>query len=235
MATLDAVGSAFQAPATIAVRGGEGYQNAVDNGKNGLLGTIKGIGTGINDVLKRENTVQNTQLIETVAPKTTTDLKAKYPQAYNIISTLADFIGVDDMFAIGLAGDISKVMKLNNMPASTADLNRLFSKIQSNAPLTAVEKAIVNENPEIVNAIKKPKVNKYSTMTTQISQNKPDAYLDEYLDTIGDYEKEWLHPTKINEMQPVESVVNKVSTVRGKDPSSKYFRFTQKDEPMSNW
>ncbi|HUV85248.1 MAG TPA: hypothetical protein VMV86_06015, partial [Methanosarcinales archaeon] len=155
MATLDAVGSAFQAPATIAVRGGEGYQSAVDNGKNGLLGTIKGIGTGINDVLKRENTVQNTQLIEAVAPKTTAELKTKYPGAYNVISTLADFIGVDDMFAIGLAGDITKVMKLNNMPSSTADLNRLFSKIQSNAPLTAVEKAIVKENPDLISVIRK--------------------------------------------------------------------------------
>ncbi|HUV84281.1 MAG TPA: hypothetical protein VMV86_01145, partial [Methanosarcinales archaeon] len=215
MATLNAVNSALQSPATIAVRGGEGVKIAQDSGKNPLLGAIKGIGTGLKDVLTGQNTVENAQLIETVAPKTTAELKAKYPQVYNVMSTLADFVGVDDMFAIGLAGDIAKVMKLNNMPASTADLNRLFSKIKTNVPLTVVEQAIIKENPDIVNAIRKPTANKYSTMTKQVSQNKPDAYLDDYLDSIGDYEKEWLHPTKTTEMQPIENVVNKVSTVRG--------------------
>lgn len=154
MAVVDAVDNAFQAPATIAVRAGEGVDRAIASGNNGFVGALKGIGTGVKDVLTGQNRVYNTELIETVAPKTTAELKAKYPQAYNVASTLADFVGVDDMIGLGIISDIAKVNRLNNIPTSTKALNDLFGKIKTNAPLTVAEQAIIKENPEFETIIK---------------------------------------------------------------------------------
>ncbi|HUV84286.1 MAG TPA: hypothetical protein VMV86_01170, partial [Methanosarcinales archaeon] len=140
-------------------------------------------------------------------------------------------VALGALFGIAADGALEGLGMLGKTIAKKIKAGEILSK----AEMSAIDTFPKQAKQEIVNAIKKPKANKYSTMTKQVSQNKPDAYLDDYLDTIGAYEKEWLHPTKTTEMQPIESVVNKVSTVRGKDPSSKYFRFTQKDEPMSNW
>jgi hypothetical protein len=141
MNTLKTINSVIQAPATIGVRG----KQSLEKGE----GVLKGYGQGIKDALTGQNTVENAEYIENLAPKTTAELKAKYPKPYQVLSTLANFVGVDDLFAIGIAGDIAKLQKLNNMPTSTADLNKLFNKIKTNAPLTTAEQAIVKENPEI--------------------------------------------------------------------------------------
>jgi hypothetical protein len=162
----NAIDSALQAPATIAVRGGEGTDKAISEGTNAFVGTLKGIGTGIKDVLTGQNTVRNTQLVEAVAPKTTAELKTKYPKAYNVASTLAEFVGVDDVIGLGIISDIAKVRKLNDLPTSTKALNELFSKVKANKPLTTAEKAIAKDNPELIKAV------------------NPDYNVDEYYATI---------------------------------------------------
>jgi hypothetical protein len=151
---LEGVNNLIQSPATISVRAGEGVTKAETEGKNIGLGLLKGIGTGIKDVLAGQNTVNNAQLIEAVAPKTTAELKTKYPKAYNVASTLAEFVGADDLLGLGIVSDLSKVRKLNNMPSSTKELNNLFSKIKTNAPLTVAEQAIVKEHPDLVITIR---------------------------------------------------------------------------------
>jgi hypothetical protein len=152
---LEGVNNLIQSPATISVRAGEGVTKAETEGKNIGLGLLKGIGTGINDVLTGQNTVNNAQLIEAVAPKTTEELKTKYPKAYNVASTLAEFVGVDDVIGLGIISDIAKVRKLNDLPTSTKALNELFSKIKTNAPLTVAEQAIVKDNPDLISTIRK--------------------------------------------------------------------------------
>jgi hypothetical protein len=154
MAVADGFNNVLQTIPTIATRGGQGVDIAKANGQNQLLGAIKGIGTGIKDSVTG-NVVTNTESIEQIAPKTTAELKAKYPKAYNVASTLAEFVGVDDVIGLGIISDIAKVRKLNDLPTSTKALNELFSKIKTNAPLTVAEQAIVKENPDLISIIRK--------------------------------------------------------------------------------
>jgi hypothetical protein len=148
--TLNLINSYLQAPATLGVRGKEGGEEAAAEGKNQLLGVLKGYGQGLKDVVTGQNTIENTQFLEAGLPKQTEALKQKFPKTYNAASTIVNLFGVDDLTAVGLIGDIARVRKLGLPLQTTAELAKASEAGVKDAERVA---KIMRENPDIVKAV----------------------------------------------------------------------------------
>ncbi|MDD4690018.1 MAG: hypothetical protein PHE51_09770, partial [Eubacteriales bacterium] len=194
--TLSTIGSVLQTPATMGKYGVEAMEQSKAEGKSPIGGLLKGYGIGLKKAITNQDAVENAEVLEGVAPKTTAALKEKFPNAYNAVSTIVNLIGVDDLTAIGLLGDIAKVRKLNKGINTTADLMKM-----SQAGIKDAEKiAKLMQNPDVVRAVdgipekelnSLPRAKQYKTLTKEISELPANGYVDEYLDSIGEYEKMW--------------------------------------------
>lgn len=169
--TLNLINSYLQAPATLGVRGKEGGEQAVTEGKNQLLGILKGYGQGLKDVVTGQNTVENTQFIETGLPKQTEALKQKFPKTYSAVSTIVNLFGVDDLTAIGLIGDIAKVRKLGLLPQTTAELAKAAAPgLKSSQNIQSIIDSLPDDTLKAIDNIPPQEVEDYYGMV---------GYLDE--------------------------------------------------------
>ena len=147
--TLSTIGSVLQAPATMGKYGVQSMEQAKQEGKSPIGGLLKGYGTGLGKAITNQDMVENIEVLEGIAPKTTSALKEKYPNAYKAVSTIINLFGVDDLTAIGLLGDIAKVRKLNKGINTTTDLVRM-----SQAGIKDADKvARLMQNPDIAKAV----------------------------------------------------------------------------------
>jgi hypothetical protein len=149
LSTLNTINSVVQSPATVGKYGTQEMNKAKAEGKNPIGGLLKGYGIGLGKAITNQDVVENTEVLEGVAPKTTAALKEKFPNAYNAASTIVNLLGIDDLTAIGLIGDIAKVRKLNSGINTTVDLVKM-----SQAGIKDAEKvAKLMQNPDIVKAV----------------------------------------------------------------------------------
>jgi hypothetical protein len=148
--TLSTVNSVLQTPATVGKYGTQEMNKAKAEGKNPAIGLLKGYGTGVVKAITNQDAAENTEVLEGIAPKSTEALKQKFPNAYKAASTVVNLLGVDDLTAIGLIGDIAKVRKLNSGINTTADLVKMSQAGIKDAPKVA---KVMQENPDIVKAV----------------------------------------------------------------------------------
>jgi hypothetical protein len=221
LSTLNTINSVVQSPATMGKYGTEEMNKAKAEGKNPAIGLLKGYGKGLGKALTGQEAVSNTEVIEGIAPKTTSALKEKYPGAYNLASNIANFVDITDLLGLGIIADLSKVSKMGKLPDSTKALIKAGDNAQKLAEITYKTKAgeaLTDDEKKLVDAIKQDIMyvdtygNVRKTPTTDLQLEAPKQNLpkvDEFktiTKTIGKPEKTILVG------KPVENTINKVST-----------------------
>ena len=148
--TLSTIGSVLQTHATMGKYGTEEMEKAKAEGKSPIGGLLKGYGTGLGKAITNQDMVENIEVLEGIAPKTTSALKEKFPKSYNAVSTIVNMFGIDDLTAWGIFGDIARMKKLSEGINTTADLVRM-----SQAGIKDAERVarIIQDNPDIAKVI----------------------------------------------------------------------------------
>lgn len=122
--TVNAFSSLANLPNALSLSGSKAAREAKQEGKGyigqlaeGFTGAIKG---GI-ESLRDRKTVTNTQAIENIAPKFTSNIKEKSPALYNIGSNIVNAFDASDLSGIGLVGDLAKLRK--SLPTTQSLIN----------------------------------------------------------------------------------------------------------------
>lgn len=216
---LQPINSLAQAPLTIGEAGAQGYN------QGGLVGALKGYGKGIADVLQSKNTVSTGDFVQN---RTGKQLPTIAKTALDMVSP-ADLIPGAQALSLGKLGRVQDIAKASETGIKA--LSKIKSKLKTGEVLTETEKDAVKKNPDYF-------VDEYGNAMTDISK-KP------LLLNSAAKEEPFMQVKYTTQRNPkndilVKNTVNKVSDAmdnQALNPRAKYdyYRFTDKDTPMSNW